>query len=71
MTRALAGDGAPLAHTTLLAKDSRLAVAMAAATGFEPKLGAHAAAAFARAVVEGHGERDDSCLLALLRGEKL
>src|SRR5204863_3574137 len=36
MARALAGDTAALAHTTLLAKDSGLAVAMAAAAGLEP-----------------------------------
>ena len=71
MTRALAGEAAPLAHTTLLAKDSRLAVAMAAAAGVEPKLGALAAAAFASAVAQGHGEHDDSCLLDLLRAGKL
>ena len=71
MTRALAGDTAPLAHTTLLAKDSRLAVAMAAAAGVDPKLGALAAAAFASAVAQGHGELDDSCLLDLLRAGKL
>jgi 3-hydroxyisobutyrate dehydrogenase len=70
MARALAGETAPLAHTTLLAKDSGLAVAMAAAAGVDPKLGALAAAAFASAVAEGHGERDDSCLLDLLRARK-
>jgi 3-hydroxyisobutyrate dehydrogenase len=71
MARALAGATAPLAHTTLLAKDSGLAVAMAAAAGVDPKLGALAAAAFASAVAQGHGERDDSCLLDLLRARQL
>ena len=70
MARALAGDTTPLAHTRLLAKDSGLAVAMAAAAGVDPKLGALAAATFASAVAEGHGERDDSCLLELLRARK-
>jgi 3-hydroxyisobutyrate dehydrogenase len=70
MARALAGATAPLAHTTLLAKDSGLAVAMAAAAGVDPKLGALAAAAFASAVAQGHGERDDSCLLDLLRARQ-
>jgi 3-hydroxyisobutyrate dehydrogenase len=70
MARALAGATAPLAHTTLLAKDSGLAVAMAAAAGVDPKLGALAAAAFASAVAQGHGERDDSCLLELLRARQ-
>jgi len=71
MTRALAGDTAPLAHTTLLAKDSRLAVAMAAAAGVDPKLGALAAVAFGSAVAQGRGEHDDSCLLDLFRAGKL
>ena len=35
MRRAIAGDLAPRAHTTLLAKDSRLALEMAAAAGFD------------------------------------
>jgi putative dehydrogenase len=71
MARALAGDTAALAHTSLLAKDSGLAVSMAAAAGVEPKLGALAAAAFASAVAQGHGGRDDACLLDLLRAGKL
>ena len=71
MARALAGATAPLAHTTLLAKDSGLAVAMAAAAGVEPRLGALAAATFASAVAQGHGERDDSFLLELLRARPL
>jgi len=71
MARALVGDTAPLAHTTLLAKDSGLAIAMAAAAGIDPKLGALAAAAFASAVAQGHGELDDSCLLDLFRAQKV
>jgi len=71
MARALAGDTAPRAHTTLLAKDSGLAVAMATASGVVPKLGALAAQAFATAVAQGRGELDDSCLLDLLRAQKL
>ena len=71
MARALAGDTAPRAHTTLLAKDSGLAVAMATASGVAPKLGALAAQAFATAVAQGRGELDDSCLLDLLRAQKL
>jgi len=67
LARALAGDVAPRAHTTLLAKDSRLAMAMAAAAGAEAKLGAQAAATFARAVAKGCGDLDDACLLDLLR----
>ena len=56
MARALAGDAAPRAHTTLLAKDSRLAMAMATAAGAEAKLGAVAAATFADAVAQGRGD---------------
>jgi 3-hydroxyisobutyrate dehydrogenase-like beta-hydroxyacid dehydrogenase len=67
LARALAGDVAPRAHTTLLAKDSRLAMAMAAAAGAEAKLGAQAAATFASAVAKGCGDLDDACLLDLLR----
>src|SRR5437764_195528 len=67
MQRALAGATTPRAHTTLLAKDSRLAVAMAAAAGFEGPLGAAAAATFASAVAEGLGDADDSCLLERAR----
>jgi putative dehydrogenase len=67
MARALAGDDAPRARTTLLAKDSRLAIEMARSAGVAPALGAAAAAAFAAAVAQGGGERDDSCLLDLLR----
>ena len=67
MARALAGDTAPRAHTTLLAKDSRLALEMALAAGFEARVGAAAGEAFAAAVAEGLGERDDSCLFDRLR----
>ena len=67
MARALAGDAAPRAHTTLLAKDSGLAMAMAAAAGVDAKLGAAAAAVFADAVARGRGALDDACLLELMR----
>jgi 3-hydroxyisobutyrate dehydrogenase-like beta-hydroxyacid dehydrogenase len=67
MRRAIAGDFAPRAHTTLLAKDSSLAIAMAAAVGIVPRLGSAAAATFAAAVDAGHGGEDDAILLALLR----
>ena len=68
MRRAVAGDLAPRAHTTLLAKDSALAIAMADAAGVVPQLGAVAAATFAAAVAAGHGGDDDASLLAYLRG---
>jgi 3-hydroxyisobutyrate dehydrogenase-like beta-hydroxyacid dehydrogenase len=68
MRRAVAGDLVPRAHTTLLAKDSRLALDMAAAHGVPALLGAQAAAAFARACELGFGELDDASLLELMRG---
>jgi len=67
MRRAVAGDFAPRAHTTLLAKDSKLAVAMAADAGVQPRLGSVAAATFAAAVDAGHGAEDDASLFAFLR----
>lgn len=68
MRRALAGDTAPRAYVTLLAKDTRLAVAAARAAGFIGPLGPAATAVFARAVAAGLAEQDDSALLQLLRG---
>jgi 3-hydroxyisobutyrate dehydrogenase len=70
MRRAIAGDFAPRAHTTLLAKDSALAVAMAAGAGVAPQLGVVAAATFAAAVGAGHGAEDDASLLAFLRARE-
>ena len=67
LRRALVGDLAPRAHTTLLAKDSALALAMARAAGIEPELGARAAAAFAAAVARGHGALDDGAMLDYFR----
>jgi len=67
LRRALVGDLAPRAHTTLLAKDSALALAMARAAGIEPELGARAAAAFADAVARGHGALDDGAMLDYFR----
>lgn len=68
MRRAVAGDLAPRAHTTLLAKDSALAIAMASFAGIAPPLGSVAAETFAAAVAAGHGGEDDASLLAFLRG---
>lgn len=67
MARALAGDFAPRAHTSLLAKDSTLALAMARAAQVEPPLGALAQALFAQACAEGHAARDDASLLLAMR----
>jgi putative dehydrogenase len=66
MARALAGDFAPRAHTTLLAKDSTLALAMAAQAGLRPRLGTQAAALFQAALVAGFGAEDDARLLSLI-----
>lgn len=71
MRRAIAGDLAPRAHTTLLAKDTRLALQMAAAAGVPVPLGAQAASVFARACAEGWAEFDDASLLPLLRRDGL
>jgi 3-hydroxyisobutyrate dehydrogenase-like beta-hydroxyacid dehydrogenase len=46
MARALAGDLAPRAHTTLLAKDTGLAIGMAIDAGYDAVLGRVAAEAF-------------------------
>ncbi|MBE7419811.1 MAG: NAD(P)-dependent oxidoreductase [Ideonella sp.] len=67
MARALAGDFAPRAHTSLLAKDSTLALAMARAAQAEPPLGALAQALFAQACAEGHASLDDASLLLSMR----
>ena len=67
MRRAIAGDLAPRAHTTLLAKDSRLALEMAADAGFEAPLGRAAAERFRAACAAGFGALDDASLLQLLR----
>ncbi|MDH4390227.1 MAG: NAD(P)-dependent oxidoreductase [Aquabacterium sp.] len=65
MARALDGDFAPRAHTTLLAKDSALALAMAAQAGVRPLLGTAAAAQFQAALAAGYGGDDDARLLSL------
>ena len=67
MARALDGDFAPRAHTTLLAKDSALALAMAAQAGVHPLLGAAAAGQFQAALAAGFGADDDARLLSLLQ----
>jgi putative dehydrogenase len=67
MARALSGDPTVHAHTTLLAKDTRLALEAAHAAGADPALGALAARLFAAACATGHATRDDSSLLDFLR----
>lgn len=71
MRRAIAGDLAPRAQTSLLAKDTRLALQMAAAAGAPVTVGARAAETFARACAEGFASLDDASLLALLRRDRL
>lgn len=71
MARALAGDLAPRAHCTLLAKDTRLANEAAAAVGFAGPLGERAAAVFAAACEDGMAELDDAALLTFLKQHAL
>ena len=67
MRRALEDDLAPRARTTLLAKDSRLALEMASDAGIALPLGAAAAARFVAAIAAGNGDLDDACLLDFIR----
>ena len=67
MRRAIAGDYAPRAHTTLLAKDTRLAIEAAQAAGFDAALGALASGHFAQALQAGLGAEDDASLFKLPR----
>src|SRR5690606_12909083 len=67
MRRALAGEAAPLAHMTLLAKDTGLAVAAGARAGHTGVLGPQAAAVFAAALADGMAGCDDSALLDWMR----
>ena len=67
LRRAIAGDYAPRAHTTLLAKDTRLALQAAEAAGFAPTLGPVAAQAFAQACAEGLADLDDASLFKRLQ----
>ena len=67
MQRALKNDFEPLAHMTLLTKDTRLACEAAAAVGFEGPLGRTASSVFAQACEAGMSDLDDGALLQLLR----
>ena len=66
LRRAIAGDLAPRAHTSLLNKDTHLALRMAAEARVETPLGAQAAALFARACDSGWAGFDDASLFELL-----
>ena len=70
MRRAIDGDFAPRAHTSLLNKDTHLALAMAREAGFEATVAARAAAHFARACDSGLAALDDASLLSLLRQQR-
>ena len=71
MRRAIAGDLAPRAHMTLLAKDTLLALDAASQVGFSGPLGAHASAVFAAAVAAGLEGLDDAALLEFLQRPKM
>lgn len=62
LRRALAGDAAPRAHMTLLAKDSALALQAAGDAGATLPVGQAAARHFAQAVEGGLARADDSAL---------
>ncbi len=67
MARALAGDDAPRAHMTLLAKDTGLAVAAAQRAGHAGVLGPSVAALFVAALRDGLAGHDDGALLEWMR----
>jgi L-threonate 2-dehydrogenase len=67
MQRALAGDYAPRAHMTLLAKDTALAVQASGPAPYPGPLGQHAAQVFAQALAAGLASQDDSALFLLLQ----
>lgn len=67
MRRAIADDFEPRAHTTLLAKDTKLAVEAANKLGFKTPIGQLTTDTFARALAQGFSELDDASLLKLSR----
>jgi 3-hydroxyisobutyrate dehydrogenase-like beta-hydroxyacid dehydrogenase len=67
MRRAIADDFEPRAHTTLLAKDTKLAVTAAGKLGFKTPLGQLTTDTFARALTQGFAEKDDASLFKLTR----
>jgi 3-hydroxyisobutyrate dehydrogenase-like beta-hydroxyacid dehydrogenase len=69
MRRAIADDFEPRAHTTLLAKDTKLAVAAASQLDFKTPLGQLTTDTFARALAHGLAEQDDASLIKLMRHE--
>jgi 3-hydroxyisobutyrate dehydrogenase-like beta-hydroxyacid dehydrogenase len=71
MSRALQGDFAPRAHMTLLAKDTQLALAMAAKAHVDCHVGTAASKAFADAVLGGYADLDDAALLPFMKRQGL
>ena len=69
LRRALAGDLAPRAHMTLLAKDSKLALELARSARADVSVGTAATARFAAACERGLGLADDAALYAWLRNQ--
>jgi 3-hydroxyisobutyrate dehydrogenase len=70
MSRALEGDYAPRAHMTLLAKDTQLALTMAAKAGADCSVGISASQAFVNAVSGGYADLDDGALLAFFNAKQ-
>jgi 3-hydroxyisobutyrate dehydrogenase len=67
MPRALADNLAPLAHMSLLTKDTRLACDAAVGVNFDATLGQHAAQVFAKACEAGWADLDDAAMLQFVR----
>jgi L-threonate 2-dehydrogenase len=67
MSRALDDDFAPRAHMTLLAKDTQLALAMAAKAGVACSVGKPASQAFVDAASSGYADLDDAALLPFMQ----
>ena len=70
MSRALEDDYEPRAHMTLLAKDTKLALTMAAKAGVDCLVGRPAAEAFADAAAQGYASLDDAALFAFFKGKQ-
>jgi L-threonate 2-dehydrogenase len=70
MSRALQGDFAPRAHMTLLAKDTQLALSMAAKAGVDCHVGTPASQAFVDAASSGYADMDDAALLPFFRSKQ-
>jgi 3-hydroxyisobutyrate dehydrogenase-like beta-hydroxyacid dehydrogenase len=69
MRRAIADDFEPRAHTRLLAKDTKLAVAAAQQLCFKTPLGKLTAETFASALERGLAEQDDASLIKVARND--